>query len=384
MKVTLIGTLPPIKGLSPYCTELLKALSYREEVEFIGFKSIYPDFLYPSGATVKDNGYKMPEISNAKIRNILTYYNPFSWIHAGLTLKGQVVHAQWWAHVLAPVYFTVLTIAKIKGKKIIITVHNIQPHEKSFINDFLNRWILKLGDSFIVHTEQNKGSLSKICNIDENKIAIIPHGVLKPVEVKGISKKEAREFLRVPQGRKVLLYFGNIRDYKGLDILLEALAQIIKERNDVVLLIAGNPWEDWHKYQRIIDENRLEKFIIKELDFIPPTKVEYYFAASDLVILPYKYFDAQSGVGALALPFKKPLVVTNIGGLPDLVKDERVIVKQNNSNDLAGKISNILKNGTLLSELEKDSEELATRYDWDEIAERTLKLYGQTDLKYYE
>jgi len=90
MKITLIGTLPPIKGLSPYCQELLKSLSKNIEVEFIGFKKLYPYFLYPGGTTVEDRNYKVPEIKNAKIRNILTYYNPSSWIWAGLSVEGGV------------------------------------------------------------------------------------------------------------------------------------------------------------------------------------------------------------------------------------------------------------------------------------------------------
>lgn len=91
MKVTIIGTLPPIKGISPYCTELLMALSKRVEVEFIGFKSIYPDFLYPGGTTFRDEKYEMPEIGNTSIRNILAWYNPLSWLWAGLTVRGDTL-----------------------------------------------------------------------------------------------------------------------------------------------------------------------------------------------------------------------------------------------------------------------------------------------------
>lgn len=377
MKVTMIGTLPPIKGISPYCTELLKALSKHAEVEFIGFKSIYPDFLYPGGTTFQDDKYEMPKVENAKIRNMLTWYNPLSWLWAGLTVKGDIVHAQWWAHPLAPIFFVTLSIAKLGGKKIVVTVHNVQPHEKNRTNEFLNSVIFRLADSFIVHSEENKKSLSRIYNVNFDQISVIPHGTLTPVAIRGITKDAAREFLNIPVNKKVLLFFGIIRDYKGLDILLKAMAQITKKHDDVILLIAGKPWEDWSKYQKIINENILEQHIIKKLDFIPPSEVEYYFSASDLVILPYKYFDSQSGIGALALPFKKPMVVTNVGGLSDFVKDEVAIFQPNDEKDLAKKIIQLLGNENLLKDLSKDSENLSKKYSWDKIAKEALKVYTE-------
>lgn len=371
----MIGTLPPIKGISPYCTELFKALSKHVEVEFIGFKSIYPDFLYPGGTTFRDENYEIPKIENSIIRNMLTWYNPVSWLLAGLTVKGEIVHAQWWAHPLAPIFCVILNTAKLRGKRIIITVHNVQPHEKSRVNTFLNEVVLGLGDNFIVHSEKNKESLSRIYNIDQDKISVIPHGILTPVAVKGITRDTARKFLNIPLNKKVLLFFGIIRDYKGLDILLKAMAQIVKENGDVILLIAGKPWEDWSKYQKIINENTLEGYIIKKLDFILPSEVEFYFSASDLVILPYKYFDSQSGVGALALPFGIPMVVSDVGSLPDFVRDERAIAKPNNPHDLSEVITKVIGNNNLLEKLSNDSQELAREYSWDRISKKTFIAY---------
>jgi len=375
MKVTLIGTLPSIKGLSPYCQELLKSLSKNIEVEFIGFKKLYPDFLYPGGTRVKDNNYKTSEIKNAEIRNILTYYNPFSWIWGGLTAKGDIIHAQWWSHVLAPIYFMILSICKVRRKKIVITVHNVLPHESSKLNRFLNGVILPFGDVFIVHTGRNKEALSKIYNISKERIHVIPMGVLFQNSIKKISKKEARKFLAIPPGKNVILHFGNIREYKGLDILLKALKFVVNELEDVILVIAGKPWIDWERYEKIINEEALENHVIKKLDFIPPSEIEHYFAASDIVVLPYKEFESQSAIGALALPFKKPLIVTNVGGLPDFVKDKRVIAKSNDMEDLARKIIQVLNDEKLLEKLEKDSEELVEKYNWDKIAEKTIELY---------
>jgi glycosyltransferase involved in cell wall biosynthesis len=376
--VTLIGTLPPIKGISSYCQELLQALSKCAEIEFIGFRKLYPDFIYPGGTKVADNNWKTPELRNVKVRNILTYYNPFSWVWAGLTAKGRVIHAQWWSYVLAPIYFVILLICKVRRKKILLTVHNILPHERSRLNKFLNRIVLSLGDEFIVHNVRNRENLLNLCDIQEDRISVIPHGILVPVPIKEIPKEEARAQFGIPQNKKVILHFGNIRDYKGLDILLRALTLIIDEVSDVILLIAGKPWTDWSKkYEKIIKDSKLEHYVVKRLDFILPTEVEHYFSVADIVALPYKYFDSQSGVGALALPFKKPLVVTNVGGLPDFVDDERAIARPSDANDLAKRLVVILKDEHLLRKLSEDSKKLSNKLSWDKIAERTSELYKE-------
>jgi len=115
-KVTMISTLPPIKASSLYTLNLVNAISKKIKIDFIGFKKIYPEFLYPGGTI--DKNTKEPKIKNVNIRSFLTWYNPFSWIWAGLTCKGKVIHAQWWSYVLAPIYFTILSIAKLSKKKI--------------------------------------------------------------------------------------------------------------------------------------------------------------------------------------------------------------------------------------------------------------------------
>lgn len=375
--VTIIGTLPPIKGLSPYCLELLKSLSKSIETEFIGFKKLYPDFVYPGGTKIIDKNYKMPEIPNVNIRNILTYYNPFSWIWVGLTVQGRIVHAQWWSHVLAPIYFIILLMCRARGRKVIITVHNVLPHEKSRLNKFLNGIILSLGDTFIAHNTENKETILRLYSISKDQISVIPHGILEPLPTRGISKEQAREHIGIPQNKKVILHFGNIRDYKGLDVLLQSLTFIIKEVSDVILIIAGKPWTDWQRYERITSENALEDYVVKKLDFIPPSEVEYYFSASDVVALPYKYFDSQSGVGALALPFKKPMVVTNVGGLPDFVGDERAIARPDDVEDLAKRLVEVLNDKQLMKKLSEDSERLLAKYSWDKIAEKTIELYKE-------
>ncbi|KQC11272.1 MAG: hypothetical protein APR54_02865 [Candidatus Cloacimonas sp. SDB] len=373
--VTIVGTLPPVKGISPYCLELIKSISKKTNCEFIGFNNIYPEFLYPGGTKITDEKDEPISVENCVIKNILTYYNPFTWIWAGLTIKGNIIHLQWWAPVLAPIYWTIIAICKLRGMKTILTIHNVQPHERQYLNTFLNKSVLQLADHFIVHSSKNKDSLSQLYHIPEETISIIPHGILEPCNIRGVTKHEAREYLDLPKNGKALLFFGNIREYKGLDDLLYAFASVRNEISNLTLIIAGKPWENWEKYEKIIVRNNLQSNIVKKLDFIQLSEVEYYFAASDAVILPYKFFDSQSGVGALAIPYKKPLIITDTGGLPDFVKNDIAIAKPNNPKDLARVIVNCLSNRTLLEQLSKDSEEIALSYKWDAIAQKTIELY---------
>jgi glycosyltransferase involved in cell wall biosynthesis len=380
MKVTLIGTLPPIKALSPYCFHLAEALSEKIDVEFINFHSILPDFLYSGGTkTEEDIVYT---VKNIQTKNLLKWYNPISWIKAGLEATGDVIHAQHWALYSSAMYCIILPIAKIRGKKRILSIHNITPHENGAIffafDTFLNRIVFPFADVLIVHNIRNKEKLISLYGIDEQKISIITHGTLHTYhQIIGISQQNAREHLQIPQHKKIILFFGYLWSYKGLDILLASLSLVKKTLNGVVVLIAGQPLRDWGNYEKIIKERGLENDVIKKLQYIPDQEVEYFFSSADLVVLPYKKepFDTHGGVGALALSFKKPLLVTDVGGLPEYVKDKRMIVSPDDAEELSSRIILVFNDAVLLNKLSKDSEELAKELSWDKIADKTIAVY---------
>ncbi len=373
IRASLIGTLPPIKGISPYCRGLFKALSKRIEVDFIGFKSIYPDFLYPGGSRKEYDA----DCADKNARNVLTYYNPATWMSAGLSLKGDIVHAQWWAYPLAPIFLMTLGLAKMRGKRVVITVHNVMPHKKNPLNDFLNSVVLCTADSFIVHGERNKEILSKKYGISSERITSIPAGIPEQTTYAKLSKSGARKRLNLDPSDKVLLFFGNIRDYKGLDVLLEAMGEIKSDLKGVKLLIAGQPWGDWGRYERTIRKADIGENVVKCLGFADDSDVGLYFSASDIVVLPYKHFESQSGVGTLALYFGKPLIVSDVGGLTDFVKREDAIVKPGDSRSLAKAVTKILGDKRLRKRLESDSSELAKTYAWDRVAEQTVRVYNK-------
>lgn len=379
ISVSLIGALPPIKGVSPYTAQLVGALADRPDVavEFIGFRSIYPRWAYPGGSPVEE-GARTPSYPRVRMRNILNWYDPVSWVRAGLTLRGDVVHAQWWSYVLAPVYMAVLAIARLRGKRVVITIHNVAPHESGVIKRLLNRAVFGLGDTFIVHSERNKESLRQLLNCSDGRIVVLPHGLLETPR-QGLSQAEgqARLGLATDRDRKVILCFGNIRPYKGIDVLIRAFADVARHCPEALLVIAGKPWLSWQPYQALISELGISDQVRLFLDFIPTDEVEAFFVASDIVVLPYTTFDAQSSVGALALPYGLPLVVTDVGGLADLVRSTDAVVPANDPDSLAKTLTRLLRDEELCRRLASHSLEVSRALGWGPICESTVRLYSR-------
>ena len=375
IKVTMVGALPPLKWNSLYSLELSRSLARYVDLDFISFKKLYPAFLY-RGDAAEDKEMNISEKSEKfKIKRIMTYYNPFRWIRAGLSAKGDVVHIQWGIPILSPVFFTILLISKLRKKKIIATVHNVIPHEHSITDKILSALVFYFVDMFIVHSTRNIEEMNRIFGIPEEKIIRIPHGILGSFKDGMVTQEDAREKLKLPLDDKIILFFGNIREYKGLDVMLEAFSYVIDEVNNVLLVIAGFPWAKWEKYGELIEKNNLSKNIKLFLEFIPSGEAKYFYYASDLVALPYREFMSQSGAGAVALAFEKPLIVTDVGGLPELVKDKNFVVEPNNPRALAEEILLVLGDDELLKKLSEDSRDLAEEYSWDKIAEKTMELY---------
>ncbi|MFP4472733.1 MAG: glycosyltransferase family 4 protein [Candidatus Omnitrophota bacterium] len=333
----MISTLPPIIGLSPYTRGLVTALTQHIRVDFLGFNRIYPEWLYP-GKMRDDSLIPLEESPSLRIRNVLNWYNPLQWIVEAFRIKTAIIHAQWWSYPLAPVYWVILGINRLRKKRIILTVHNVIPHEKSGLKIWLNRSVFWLANEYIVHTEKNRDQLAGLVKPGK-PIHVIPHGIIEP-PMRGITRKDARRDLELDMNDKVLLCFGHIRDYKGVDVAIKALAQIPDKH--VKLVIAGKCWEDWQKYQTLIDNLKLNDRVMTRLDFIPDDQIEVFFRAADIALLPYKYFDSQSGAGALAVSFEIPLIVSDVGGLREYAQNENYIIKADHVSSLAQKIKHFL------------------------------------------
>jgi glycosyltransferase involved in cell wall biosynthesis len=365
MKISMLGALPPIKGVSSYTVNLLAELAKNCKFDFYGFKSIYPEFLYPGGTMTNA---QQPRIQNVHIRNTLTWYNPFSWLATALAIKTGILHVQWWSWLLAPVYLTVLSIARLRHRKIIMTVHNIKPHEKSLLKSFLNQSVLHLAHEYIVHSESNRRLLIQTTGTGK-KIHVIPIGTTQ-VGSCTLDNKTLRQKFNFRPEDKILLFFGNIRHYKGLDTLLQALAKIENPRTK--LIIAGQPWTDFTNYHKIINQLNLKQRVKLFLEFVPDSTVAELFELSQLVVLPYKQLESASAVASVALAFAKPLLVTDVASLSELVNDKKTIAQPNNADDLKEKILYALEN---LDRLQQDTREKAQQFSWQKTAEKTLNVY---------
>jgi glycosyltransferase involved in cell wall biosynthesis len=347
LTISVIGTLPPLKGISPYCTDYALSLAKEAEVDFINFKKLYPERLYPGGTTCDDSYPANLSEPHLKVRNVLTWYNPLSWIWAGLSLKGDVVHAQWWTGILAPMYYTILAIAKLRGKKVIITVHNAEPHENQFVYRLFNRSIFHLGDEFIVHNSSNKREMLKLLKSGRKTVHVIPHIPFSSVRTRcnHAEMDKLRGELGVTDAGKMVIFFGNIREYKGLDVLLRAVPKVKDSYPDATFMIVGQPWEDWAKYAKIIADQGIGKSIRTKLRYLPFNDLRKYILASDLAVFPFKKLDSASGSVVLARSLGKPVVVSEVEGLSEVRGNDVFLAKPGCPDSLADMIKEALSHG---------------------------------------
>src|SRR3989344_1299088 len=368
--ITHIGTLPPLKPNSYYSIMLINSLlSKGVAIDFISFKKIYPEFIYKlffrDTQFHSDKNFVLNNKGNLSVRYVITYINPFTWLKAAFLPKTKIVHLQWWSIPLVFVYFVIHGLLKLRRKKIILTVHNVLPHESSKLSIFFSKIAFLFVDRFIVHSNHNKVSFSQVFNVPLHKISAVPMGIHDLYKLGNLNKFEARKKLGILNNKKVILMFGHIRDYKGIDDGIKAFNEFKKKIKNSVLIIAGELREDWTKYQKLIDEMGLNDSVIKQLKYIDMSEVQSYFIASDLVILPYKEFEAQSGIGNIALTFNIPLIVSNVGALPDLVINKKVIFKVGDYEQLANIIVNVMINKKLYNSLVDDTKKLCKKYSWD-------------------
>lgn len=344
VEVSMIGTLPPLKGISPYCAELLKFLSGYTNVEFLDFNRLYLERLYPGGTREEDlYPIDLEEIDFIH-RRAINALNPLSWIRAGLSLRGDIVHAQWWTAVLAPVFFTILMISRLRGKKTIITVHNVEPHEESLVSQLLNRIIVRMGDELIVHSNSNREKMFSQIGGPRKPVHVIPHIPFSSAQngTPESYRTSVRHELGLGENSELILFFGNIREYKGLDILLNAVPEVLRERPDAMFLVAGQPWEDWDKYDHIIKTRGIENNVKTDLRYLPFNELHGYIVGSDLVVFPFKKLDSASGTVIMARSLGKPVVASDLGCIADLEDEGVYLVKPGCHESLGQRINEAL------------------------------------------
>ncbi len=320
MKIVLISPAHPLRGGIATSSERLarELQAMGHQVVIYNFSLQYPSFLFPGKTQYSDEA--APE--DLLIKTRLNSVNPLNWVLSARSIALESpdrIVVRFWLPFMAPCLGSILRLIRLfSNKKINITalIDNIIPHEKRFGDKALARFFVAACDDFVVMSRSVEAQLQSFLSADigTESIKYVPHPIY---DVYGgpLDKTIARQELGLPQQAPLVLFFGLIRPYKGLDLLLEALAHT----PSVHALIAGECYGDWQPYQKIISAHALESRVHLHTYFIPSEEVSLYFSAADLVVQPYRSA-TQSGISQIAFHFEKPVLVTAVGGLPEIVR----------------------------------------------------------------
>jgi glycosyltransferase involved in cell wall biosynthesis len=343
-RIVIIGPAHPLRGggLTTFNHRLAKEFTAQgHDCSIWSFSLQYPSFMFPGKSQYTDE----PAPEGITIKSVINSINPFNWIKIGNRLKKEnpdIIVVRYWLPLMGPALGTILRrVKKNKHTKIICIADNVIPHEKRFGDKAFTKYFIKAVDAFITMSEK---VLADLRLFDKNKPAhLVPHPLYDNFgDI--VSKEEARGKLGIGSHESVVLFFGFIRKYKGLDILLGAFGKL--KTQNLKLLIAGEFYDDEKIYQAQIDKLGIRGDLILRTAFIPDSEVKYYLCAADAVIQPYRNA-TQSGVTPLAYHFEKPMIVTNVGGLPALVPDKKCgLVAEPTADSLANAITEMFEKGT--------------------------------------
>jgi glycosyltransferase involved in cell wall biosynthesis len=377
-KIIIIGPAHPLRGgLATFNQRLAKEFNKQgDDCTIYSFSLQYPGFLFP-GKTQYSNE---PAPKDLKIRSVINSVNIFNWIKVGNVLKGErpdIIVVRYWLPFMGPALGTILRRAKKNHhSKIVCIADNIIPHEIRPGDKAFTKYFLKTCDAFITMSSKVMDDLRKF---QRDKPAKLVQHPLYDSFGEPIPKSEAREKLKINNEKSIILFFGFIRKYKGLDILLDAM-KLLKEKSQdpnskfqvPKLLIAGEFYEDEKPYREQIDKLGIRDNLLLHTDFIPDREVKYYLCAADAVIQPYRNA-TQSGVTPLAYHFEKPIIVTNVGGLPSLVPHEKAgLVAEPNAASLANAILRFYQLGEnyFLPHLRSEKQ----KYSWANLVDAIRSL----------
>jgi glycosyltransferase involved in cell wall biosynthesis len=371
-KIVILGSAHPLRGggIATFNERLAKAFMQEgHEVQIISFSLQYPNFLFPGTSQYTTETAPADLIIHSLINSI----NPFNWFKVGNQIKKMqpdLVVVRYWLPFMGPCLGTILRrIKKNKTTQIVCIADNIIPHEPKPGDQLFTRYFVKPVDSFITMSEKVKEDLLVLA---PNKPTVfIPHPLYDNFGEK-ISKDLARKHLNIETDAKIILFFGFIRKYKGLDILLDSIKILQQSNPTLKLLIAGEFYDDEKSYKEQIDKLGIEQQLILRTNFINDNEVKYYLCASDVIVQPYRSA-TQSGVTPLAYHFEIPMIVTNVGGLAALVPDNKVgLIAEPNAASIAEKIIQFFNNGEqqYLPFLKEEKK----KYSWSKMVEAIMSI----------
>jgi len=375
-KIIIIGPAHPLRGgLATFDQRLAKEFNnHGDDCSIYSFSLQYPSFLFPG----KTQYSTEPAPKDLKIFSAINSINPLNWIMVGNRIgkeRPEIVVVRYWLPFMGPALGTILKrVRKNNHTKVVCIADNIIPHEHRPGDNAFTKYFLKRCDAFITMSEKVMDDLRKF--VPKEKPAKLVQHPLYDNFGEIISKIEAREKLKIKADESIILFFGFIRKYKGLDILLDAM-KVIKENqksqiSNLKLLVAGEFYEDKKPYLEQIKNLGINDDVILRTDFIPDSEVKYYLCAADVVIQPYRNA-TQSGVTPLAYYFEKPMIVTNVGGLPLLVPNEKAgLVTEPNAPSIANAILRFYRLGEnyFLPHLRSEKQ----KFSWSNLVNAIKKL----------
>ncbi len=318
MKIAFIGPFHPYRSGEAQSNTLLAGNIARNRSNSLtahSFSRLYPAFLYPG----RSQKYESRKEIKFDIRYDIDSINPLSWLKVFSEIKKEmpdVVMVTWWVVFLAPCYFTILSLLKLFTRaKICIFLHNVAQHEEGLLDPLLTKTVLKLGDYFITFSTKMVSDLKKM--LPEANVKILVEPTYEKFVAKGIGKAEARKRLNL--GGNIILFFGLVRKYKGLEYLIRAMPGVLEEI-EARLVVVGEFWEDRGHYDSIIEELGIKGSVTVVDRFVSDEEAAAYFCASDVVVLPY-ISNSYTGVIQVAFGYDRPVIVTDVEGLTDFVDD---------------------------------------------------------------
>jgi glycosyltransferase involved in cell wall biosynthesis len=377
-------------GDKPYALGLAAALTEKEvSLDFIGSDDLkVPQLL--NNARVNFLNLRGDQRSEAnlvsKMARVLAYY--WRLVRYAATAKPRVFHILW-NNKLEFFDRTVLMLYyKLLGKKLLLTAHNVNTRNRDSNDTWLNRVSLKiqykLSNHIFVHTDKMKIQLASEFGIPKARVTVVPFGINNTVPDTRLTTIEAKRLLGLSENDKILLFFGNIAPYKGLEYLVAAFGELLKKDKSYRLLMVGRPKgaeRYWIQIRRAINDRRIHDRIIERSEYIPDEEAELYFKAADVLVLPYtRVF--QSGVLFLGYSFGLPVIASDVGSLKEEIVENKTgfVFKPEDLSDLAGKIEHYF-NSDLFQNLESHRAKIKAyaneRYSWSKVAGITTEIYSE-------